>query len=206
MVLIQQVLDIERWTIERWDQIIGNQELKEFFWDMIWCVRKEGHRSGFNLLATGPSRAGKTSCIAFGLKCLFCLNFDFHTMNPCGCCKNCTMKIHLYGNDGWEDYIDFLDDEEKPTPIRFHYLPLDCGHLNDSDLDRILARVEVDDKTLRVIYLDEVHQLHRRFMDEKWRQASKTDRGRGRIGVESGPTVAKSADYFPGRGLVVCGG
>ena len=60
--------DIERWIPERWDQIVGNRALKEYFWDMIWCVRKESHRSGFNLLATGPSRTGKTSAISFGIK------------------------------------------------------------------------------------------------------------------------------------------
>ena len=60
--------DIERWIPERWDQIVGNRALKEYFWDMIWCVRIEGHRSGFNLLATGPSRTGKTSAISFGIK------------------------------------------------------------------------------------------------------------------------------------------
>ena len=107
------MIDIERWKPERWDQIVGNQELKEFFWDMIWCVRKEGHRSGFNLLLTGPSRGGKTSGIVFGLQSLFCLNFDLDTMNPCGQCRNCTMKVHLYGNDGWEDFIDYLEPEDE---------------------------------------------------------------------------------------------
>ena len=62
--------DIERWIPKRWDQIVGNRALKEYFWNMIWCVRKDGHRSGFNLLATGPSRTGKTSAISFGIKCL----------------------------------------------------------------------------------------------------------------------------------------
>lgn len=160
------MIDIERWKPERWDQIVGNQELKEFFWDMIWCVRKEGHRSGFNLLLTGPSRGGKTSGIVFGLQSLFCLNFDLDTMNPCGQCRNCTMKVHLYGNDGWEDFIDYLEPEEKPTPVRFHYLPLDCARLRERELEKILARVDVDDSTLRVIYLDEVHRLRRQFMDE----------------------------------------
>ncbi len=148
------MIDIERWKPERWDQIVGNQELKEYFWDMIWCIRKEGHRSGFNLLLTGPSRGGKTSSITFGIKCLWCLDFDLETMNPCGRCTNCSMKVHLYGNDGWEDYIDLLEPEEKPTPIRFNYLPLDCTRLTESELGRILDRVDVDDRTLRVIYFD----------------------------------------------------
>jgi len=67
------MIDIERFQAERWDQVVGNQDLKEYFWDMIWCVRKEGHRSGFNALVAGPSRTGKTFTITFGIKCLGCL-------------------------------------------------------------------------------------------------------------------------------------
>lgn len=161
------MIDLERYKPESWDQICGNQELKEYFWDMIWCVRKEGHRSGFNLLSTGPSRAGKTATISFGVKCLACLDFNFSTMNPCGCCHNCTMNVHLYGNDGWETVTDTLS-EELPTPIRLHYLPLDCTRVTSHDLDQILGRIRVsDDSIIRVIYLDEVHRLSRRFMDEQ---------------------------------------
>ncbi len=159
--------DIERWIPERWDQIVGNCALKEYFWDMIWCVRKEGHRSGFNLLATGPSRTGKTSAISFGIKCLGCLNFNFDTMNPCGTCKCCTLNHHLYGNDGWENVVDFLDEREAPTPVRYHYYPVDCTRLSEADLKSKLAKIRVCNEYLRIVYLDEVHRLSRRFMDER---------------------------------------
>jgi len=88
-------------------------------------------------------------------------------MNPCGHCQNCTMKSHLYGNDGWENVVDFLPEGEAPTPVRYHYLPLDCTSLSESELDRILHRIRIDDQNLRIIYLDEVHRLSRRFMDER---------------------------------------
>ncbi len=159
--------DIERWIPERWDQIVGNRALKEYFWDMIWCVRKEGHRSGFNLLATGPSRTGKTSAISFGIKCLGCLNFNFDTMNPCGTCKCCTLNHHLYGNEGWENVVDYFDHHEAPTPVRYHYHPVDCTSLSESDLESKLARIRMCNEDLRIIYLDEVHRLSRRFMDER---------------------------------------
>src|SRR4051812_27839148 len=113
------MIDIERWIPERWDQIGGNRKLKRYFLDMIWCIRLEGHRSGFNLIVEGPSRTGKTSTISFGIKCLGCLNLDFATMNACGVCHNCTMKTHLYGNDGWENYVDFLPEGEIRTPLKY---------------------------------------------------------------------------------------
>lgn len=159
--------DIERWIPERWEQFAGNRELKEYFWDMIWCARKEGHRSGFNLLATGVSRSGKTSMITFGIKCLGCLKFDFDTMNPCGMCKCCTLNHHLYGNDGWENIVDFVDGQDAPTPVRYLYHPIDCTRLSEADLESKLAKLRVCNEDLRIIYLDEVHRLSRRFMDER---------------------------------------
>lgn len=166
--LPDSVRDIERWLPSRWDQITGNQPLKEYFWDMLWCVRKQGHRSGFNLLLTGPSRGGKTSGITLGIQALGCFNLDFATFNPCGTCANCRAKISLYGNDGWENWVDIFEDEEAAKrSIRYLFIPLNCGSLNEEEIDRLLARIRVDDDTLKVVYLDEVHRLVRRGLDSQ---------------------------------------
>lgn len=162
------IKDIERWLPSRWDQIIGNQPLKEYFWDMIWCVRQEGHRSGFNLLLTGPSRGGKTSGVTLGIQALGCFNLDFDTFNPCGQCSNCTAKIGLHGNDGWENWVDLFEDEETAKKsVRYLYIPLNCGSLDEAEIDKVLAKVRVDDGTLKIIYLDEVHRLVRRGLDSQ---------------------------------------
>ena len=146
------MIDIERWLPQRWDQVLANKAIKDYFHDMIWCVRKEGHRSGFNLLATGASRTGKTSAITFGIKCLGCLHFDFDTMNPCGVCKNCSFDHHLLGNDGWEDWIDYLPENEASTPIRYHVQIVDCTRLGQSDLDHILSRLRIRDDSVKIVY------------------------------------------------------
>ncbi len=166
-MITKELIDIERFKPNCWDDIVGNQKVKEYFFDMIWAIRKEGHRSGFNLLLTGESRTGKTAAISFGIKCIGCFDFDFDTMNPCGQCQNCTLKHHLYGNDGWECYADFLSEEEAPTPTRYHYMPLDCTQLSEPELEKCLASIRIDDGNLKIIYLDEVHRLSRRFMDER---------------------------------------
>lgn len=158
--------DVERFQPQCWDHIVGNQKLKEYFWDMIWCIRKEGHRSGFNLLTTGESRSGKTATVSFGIKCLGCYDLDFETMNPCGRCANCTMNHHLYGNEDWEGFAEWLSEEEAPTPIRYSYLPIDCTR-PESELEASLSKIRVNDENLRIVYLDEVHGLKRRNMDEK---------------------------------------
>ena len=161
------MIDVERWQPDRWDQVVGNHSLKEYFWNMLWCVAKERHQSGFNLLLTGPSRGGKTSGVTFGIKCLWCQHFDFETMNPCGACPHCTMKIHLFGTDGWEEFMDYDPVGDNRKPVRFHYFPVDCTRVSEADLESILFRVRVDDQALKVVYLDEVHRLGRRFMDER---------------------------------------
>ncbi len=162
------VKDIERWTPTRWDQIVANQSLKEYFWDMIYCTRKEGHRSGFNMLLTGNSRGGKTSGITLGIRALGCFHLDMDTFNPCGRCANCQAKIGLYGNDGYENWVDLYEDEETAKKaVRFLYLPLDCTRLNEADIDNVLAKVRVNDGNLKIVYLDEVHRLARRGLDEQ---------------------------------------
>lgn len=164
---IDSVLDIERWQPSRWDQIVGNHQLKEYLLDMIHCIRSEGHRSGFNALVTGPSRGGKTSTVRFAIKCLGCLNLDFATYNPCHSCAHCRMKDYLHGNDGWENYIDYLDEAEVKTPVRYQYVPLDCARLGQGEIDACIEKIRGTDGCVRVITLDEVHRLVQRNLDDQ---------------------------------------
>lgn len=160
--------DIERWIPSRWDQIVANQDIKEYWWDTIHCIRREGHRSGFNMLLTGDSRGGKTSCITLGIKALGCFNLDLDSFNPCGHCANCTARVGLYGNDGWENWVDVFETEETAKKsVRFLYLPVDCTRLTDAEIDKLVGKVRVDDGNLKIVYLDEVHRLVRRGLDEQ---------------------------------------
>lgn len=93
--------DLENYEPESWSDIIGNHKLKEYWSDLLWCVRQRGDRSGFNTMITGPSRGGKTSTIQFGIKALLCCNLDLTSMNPCHRCANCTMNSPRFSNEGW---------------------------------------------------------------------------------------------------------
>lgn len=159
--------DLERWRCDRWDQITGNQQLKNYWLDLIWNVRVNRHRSGFNAMIKGDSRSGKTLTTQFGMKCLGCLNLNLETFDPCGSCSNCTLNHHLYGNEGWENVVDFLGAEEARTPVRYSYRPIDCTRITERELEEVLLSLRADDHVVRVIYLDEVHRLSRRFMDER---------------------------------------
>lgn len=161
-------MDLERFQPSSWDDIVGNPAIKEYFFDAIYCIRERGDISGFNMIATGPSRDGKTSAITFGMRCMLCCNLDLETMNPCHSCENCTAKFHLFGNDGWNNSVDLYGDPDKnPTPVRFHYFPLDCTQLKEADVESLIAKILVDDGQLKFVYLDEVHRLSKRWMDEK---------------------------------------
>lgn len=165
--MLKPIKDVEHWQPANWEQVVGNKNLKEYLWDTIHCIRKEGHLSGFNALITGPSRGGKTSTVRFGIKCIGCLRFDYDTMNPCGECSNCRMNHHMYGNEGWENCVEVFGDDNVKTPIRYHYMPLDCARLSETQLDVCIDRISINEEKLRIITLDEVHRLTRRSMDER---------------------------------------
>jgi hypothetical protein len=159
----------ERFTPESWDDIAGNQDLKEYWQDCLKGVRTSGYRSGYNLLVTGGSREGKTSTISFGIKALLCCDFDLKTMNPCHQCVNCTSRFYLNGTGEWHsqvDYPDLADPAKHRTPVRSHFVSIDCSRLREADVNDLCMKLRVDDGNLKIVYLDEVHRLARRNMDE----------------------------------------
>lgn len=160
--------DLERFSPSSFEEIVGNDELKEFCQDMIYCVRVKGHKSGFNMMTNGPSRDGKTATINLAIKALLCCNLNMETMRPCGVCENCTSKHYLNGTGEWNNIVDFSDNPElNPMPIRFHYFPIDCAHLDSEGIDDLILNIRIDDGNLKIVYLDEFHKLARREMDEK---------------------------------------
>lgn len=183
------ITDIENNIPTRWDHITGNRNLKEHFWDMAYCIQKEGHRRGFNTLITGDSRTGKTSTITLGIKTIGCSMLDFETFNPCGRCANCKAKVELYGNDGWENFVDvFETDEASKKSVRFTYLPMDCTRLNEIEIENLVEKVGVDDGNIKIVYLDEVHRLVRRGLDERLLKPMETS---GAIWIASSAYVKK---------------
>ena len=87
--------------------------------------------------------------------------------------------------------MDYEPVGEDCRPVRFHYFPVDCTRISEADLERILLTVRRDDDTLKVIYLDEVHRLGRRFMDEKLLKPLEESRA---IWIASSAYVKKEED------------
>jgi Cdc6-like AAA superfamily ATPase len=150
-------IDIERWIPQRWDQILGNEELVEHYQDNLRNMLS-GNRKGLNTMVFGPSRSGKTAVTKLFARCLLCENLDYTTLNPCsGTCDNCQADVSRFGLDGLETIL---------RDGRVHYLPIDCTSISASELRDKLVDLR-DYEGIRVVYLDEVHRLQRNFLDEQ---------------------------------------
>ncbi len=157
--------DLGNYLPSSWSHIAGNRKLKEYWVDLICGVRNSHFRTGYNALVIGGSREGKTATIKFGVKCVGCYNFNFTTMDPCGKCANCTMNHHLWGNTGYENYFDMLNEEDVPTPIRYRFVPIDCTRVTPAEMDELIVSLQPREDAVRIIYLDEIHRLIRKGMD-----------------------------------------
>ncbi len=156
--------------INRWEQILGNVALIEFCKDLVWAVRVKGVRTGlkdFNAIISGLSRTGKSMCIRFTMKCIGCFDLNFETLVPCGRCMSCKTKQYRSGNRGWENWCSILSPEDAPTPIEYHYAPVDCTTLDKDKLARLVFDLEANEDSLNIVYLDEIHRLTSRNMDEQ---------------------------------------
>lgn len=158
---------IEHLDVQSWSDILGNHEIKEYFWDLLINVRSTRQCQGLNALITGESRTGKTLCVKYGMKCLGCFNFNFETLDACCKCTNCTSTQSRGGNRNWENWCHFVDAEKEPTSIEYFFAPVDCTILDKQSLAQLVYDLEENEGNLNVVYLDEIHRLTSRNMDEQ---------------------------------------
>ena len=167
--------DILRWLPPTWDLFLGNYRLKTVLRRLLTATRRQielGDTAVSNrpcLLVLGPSRTGKTALVKFFCRCLVCESLDPVTLNPCdGSCWACKQKPELYGHSGI-----FLSLREaslgRKASLPVHFVPIDCTRIyTPAELREILddLRDGIAYNGIRVIYLDEVHRLVHRSMDE----------------------------------------
>src|ERR1041385_371809 len=82
---------IERNLPNKWDDMVGNTDLKEH----LRCILRDvsqGKEEGLNTLIYGPSRSGKSAAAHLFGQCLLCEAFDPISLNPCGKCSRCTSR------------------------------------------------------------------------------------------------------------------
>jgi hypothetical protein len=159
--------DLSRIPLRSWGRHQGNNNAKEELRNLVHAVRVLGRRAGFRLMFRGPSRSGKTSLIQYAAKCIGCFNLNFDTLDACHQCPNCIVEHHLYGNVGWENYADFCRPGQVITPIYYRYVSIDCTTITAVELDDTIRQIDSQRNIVVIVYLDEIHRLARRQMDER---------------------------------------
>ncbi len=149
---------VERSTLSLWDDMVANEELVEHLQDSLHGSRFSGHLTGHNTLVYGPSRTGKTAACKLFIRSLLCRQLDPVSLNPCARnCLPCREKSERFGRRGLEQQVD---------GIFIHCETIDCTAVTETDLREKLMDMR-DYSGIRVVYLDEVHRLARRNMDEQ---------------------------------------
>jgi len=150
-------VEIQKWLPERFSEFVGNSRLISYFQNGI----STGCGIG-NTLITGPSRSGKTAFVKFFIRACFCCHRDPATGDPCGRCQTCTDDIGT--NECW-GIFSYCDPDQEHRPVDLHYVPIDCPRTTEKELRSTLDDLR-DTSGVRIVYLDEVHRLVHRNMDE----------------------------------------
>lgn len=160
--------DILRWMPPTWELFLGNTHIKKGLRNLLKAIREQSPgRSASDLnkppiLLTGPSRSGKTSLVSFFIRCLSCRELDGETLNPCdGRCEACRQKPEIHGDAG---IFSFLRQDDRRLHLHSHIIDATMIE-GPSDLRGRLRELR-DLEGIRIVYIDEVHRLVRREMDE----------------------------------------
>jgi|GEM_PF-1610754 len=160
--------DILRWIPPTWDHFLGNRRLKRFLKRLLLAIRKqieEGQVRELNkppFLLTGLSRSGKTAMVSFFVRCLACQLLDMETLNPCdGRCEACKQRPEVNGENGVFAYL-----RESDRSVHVHLQVIDALMIEGPSELREKVRELREFDGIRVVYVDEVHRLVRREMDE----------------------------------------
>lgn len=155
--VLATAIEIQQWIPKSLNEIVGNEELVEHF--------ENGLAVGGvmpNTLITGESRSGKTSGVKAFIRALFCRNRATGSFDACGVCVNCQADVGRYEQTGVFVQATMMESNQKQVR---HFLPIDCAKITEAILREELSDLR-EFSGLRIIYLDEIHRLKQRGMDE----------------------------------------
>lgn len=160
------------WQPQSWGQMPGNCRIKKYFIRLAQTLRKQIANNNDQVLRhmcfmlTGPSRTGKTASIKLLIRCIVCQQLDEATMTPCdGTCKACR-PLFENAPEGESGLFVFLETPNNRTPV--HFFLVDCAKIySPSELMKKLTEISQSAGSgYIIVYLDEVHRLVKRQMDE----------------------------------------
>jgi DNA polymerase III gamma/tau subunit len=163
--------DILRWAPPRWELFLGNHRIIKHFKGLVKKLRRlgaEGPVRDLNklcFLLYGPSRSGKTALVKFLVRCITCQRLNPETLNPCeGDCPACRQKPELCGLEGL--FTDLLLGAGSGERMPLHFAVVDCTLIHTPEQLREKLITLTSYSGIRLYYLDEVHRLVHRGMDE----------------------------------------
>lgn len=161
-------INVSRWQPCRWDECIGNSTLKSFFQTEVREIRglidRTQSLAGYrrpNVLASGPTRTGKTSLCKLFCESLTCEMPDEH-LNPCDdTCGPCRDRVATCGETGLETVLRRCDG--RPC---IDVRQVDCGLVTPGDMKEIIDSIRYASNDLLIVLFDEAHRLAARQADE----------------------------------------
>ncbi len=150
---------ITLWLPQGFDEVLGNQMMVRHFQNVL----QSGGCSPPTLVI-GPPRTGKTATIKVFFRILLCENTEPTSIRPCGTCKHCLNKT--LARDGLKGIDVSLRSDAKFQDKHVHVVPVDCSEQTESSIKKLLDDELKDYNGLRIVYLDEVHRLAKRGIDE----------------------------------------
>jgi len=150
-------IDVEQWLPSSWNDVVGNNNAKRHFVNLARILRSSDTARGVNTLFYGPSRSGKTSLIKLLIRSIFCEHTDPFTLDPCsGTCGVCLEEVERFGIDGlWAALHN----------LRHRCITIDCTRASADEVRDAMIHTR-EHSGIRIVYLDELHALISRGLDE----------------------------------------
>jgi len=165
-------VNLSSWQPPNWDWIPGNYRVKKYFMRLARRLRRQiaqGSALVLNhmcFLLTGMSRTGKTASVKLLIRCIVCHRLDEATLTPCdGTCPGCRPLFENVPEGEWELFT-FLNTPTSRTPI--HFFLINCAKIYTPKelLEKLICIAQNAGTGYIIVYLDEVHRLVQRQMDE----------------------------------------
>jgi len=133
------------WLPKTWDQIVGNEILKDELQLLVGDLLDR--QTGPNFLLTGAESTGKDSSVLHTISVLLCYDPDMTHSEPCGVCENCLCEV-----DRGTSFGDIRKGDD------FQFMHIDCETLTADKLAFEASKVRAYPGRL-LVYLSHLDRL-----------------------------------------------
>jgi len=151
--------EIERWRPKTWDQIVGNNRVKNVMRSLYLS-----HGRGANAAVVGHTGTAKSASVNFTIEMLTCESFSPTAIGPCYKCRNCKQIDCRGGNHA--NFVNMRNDVGGNELPLLHIYRINASRTSAQEVFGILDDCRYyNDPTL--IYVDEAQYLRKFELDER---------------------------------------